>query len=160
MSQLRFLFDLFFWQDVTQLMTGFEGGSKVTNMAFQEFLQNFKWTDCNETRTHNHLIHTRTLNYCQNWLSVCLPAKWLWVWVLLQTLNIAPVQSKCFDTQSTRVYIHSKHVCNMKKKPKKKHSLKVNIVQSYHCSTPLICPTVDIRLRAPPSPTYFFRNHF
>ena len=43
--------------------------------------------DCNVTRTHNHLVHKRTLNYLAKlaklaslakWLSVRLRNKWLW----------------------------------------------------------------------------------
>ena len=37
-------------------------------------------SDCNMTRTHNHLVRKRTLNHWANWakwLSVCLRTKWL-----------------------------------------------------------------------------------
>ena len=50
------------------------------------------WTlsDCNWTRTHNHLLRKRTLNHLAKlaileiWLSIRLWTKWLWVWVQLQ----------------------------------------------------------------------------
>ena len=48
-------------------------------------------SDCNWTRTHNHLVHKQTLNHLVSlakWLSVCLRTKWLWVWVQLQTLKL------------------------------------------------------------------------
>ena len=47
-------------------------------------------SDCNWTRTHNHLIRKRTLNHLAKlaslakWLTVCLRTKCLWVWVQLQ----------------------------------------------------------------------------
>ena len=52
-------------------------------------------SDCNGTRTHNHLVPKRTS--LVKWLSVCLRTKWLWVRVPLQSLkilDIAPVSSK------------------------------------------------------------------
>ena len=51
-------------------------------------------SDCNWTRTHNHLVHKRTLNHIAKlaklaslakWLSVRLWTKWLWVRVKLQS---------------------------------------------------------------------------
>ena len=48
--------------------------------------------DCNGIRTHNNLVRKRTLNYLVKlaslveWLSICLRAKWLWVWIPLQSL--------------------------------------------------------------------------
>ena len=47
-------------------------------------------SDCNGTRTHNHLVCTWTLNHLAKmvlakWLSVCLQTKWLWVWIPLQS---------------------------------------------------------------------------
>ena len=49
-------------------------------------------SDCNWTRTHNHLVHKGTLSHLvklaatilAKWLSVCLWTKWLWVRVQLQ----------------------------------------------------------------------------
>ena len=48
-------------------------------------------SDCNGTRTHNHLVRKRTLNplaKLAKWLSVRLRTKWLWVRVPLQSLNL------------------------------------------------------------------------
>ena len=51
-------------------------------------------SDCNCTRTHNHLVHKRTLNHLAKlaslakWLSVRLWTKWLWFRVQLQSLTI------------------------------------------------------------------------
>ena len=48
-------------------------------------------SDCNRTRTHNHLVRKRTLNHLAKlakWLSVRLRTKWLWVRVPLQSLNL------------------------------------------------------------------------
>ena len=48
-------------------------------------------SDCNWTRTHNHVVHKRTLNHLAKlakWLSVHLWTKGLWVQVLLQSLKI------------------------------------------------------------------------
>ena len=44
----------------------------------------WRWSDCNWIRTHNHLVHKRTLN----WLSVRLWTKWLWVRIQLQSLSL------------------------------------------------------------------------
>ena len=44
-------------------------------------------SDSNGTRTHNHLVCKRTYNHLAKWLSVCLQTKWLWVQVLLQSLE-------------------------------------------------------------------------
>ena len=46
-------------------------------------------SDCNWTRTQNHLVLKRTLNHLAKleWLSVCLRTKWLWVPVQLQSLH-------------------------------------------------------------------------
>ena len=46
------------------------------------------------TRTHNHLVHKRTLNHLDKlarltkWLSIRLWTKWLWVRVQLQSLKL------------------------------------------------------------------------
>ena len=48
-------------------------------------------SDCDWTRTQNHLVRTRTLNHWASlakWLSVCLRTKWFWVWVQLQSHKI------------------------------------------------------------------------
>ena len=51
-------------------------------------------SDCNGTRTHNHLIRKRTLNHLAElaslakWLSVRLRIKWLWVRVPLQSVKL------------------------------------------------------------------------
>ena len=56
-------------------------------------------SDFNWTRTHNHLVHKRTLNH------LAKLAKWLWVRVQLQSLkfqNFAPASSKEFlEIQAT-----------------------------------------------------------
>ena len=47
-------------------------------------------SDCNWTRTCNHLVRKRTFNYLAKltyWLSVRLQTKWLWVRVQLQPPN-------------------------------------------------------------------------
>ena len=48
----------------------------------------WRLSDCNLTRTHNHLVGKRTLNHLAKmakWLSVRLQTKWLWVRVKLQS---------------------------------------------------------------------------
>ena len=48
----------------------------------------WRWSDCNWTRTQNHLALKRTLNRLAKLakrLSVCLRAKWFWVRVQLQS---------------------------------------------------------------------------
>ena len=51
-------------------------------------------SDCNWTRTHNHLVCKQTLNHLAKladlakWLSVRLQTKWLWVPVQLQSLKL------------------------------------------------------------------------
>ena len=53
----------------------------------------WSWSDCNWTRTHNHLVRKRTLNHLTKLislakrLSVRLRTKWLWVQVPLQSLK-------------------------------------------------------------------------
>ena len=42
-------------------------------------------SDCNWTRTQNHLVRNRTFNHLAKWLGVCLRTKWFWVWVQLQS---------------------------------------------------------------------------
>ena len=47
-------------------------------------------SDCNWTRTQNHLVHKRTLNHLAKlakWLSVRLWTKWFWVRVQCQSVN-------------------------------------------------------------------------
>ena len=47
-------------------------------------------SDCNWTRTQNHLVHKRTLNHLAKlakWLSVRLWTKWFWVRVQYQSVN-------------------------------------------------------------------------
>ena len=44
-------------------------------------------SDCNWTRTQNHLVRKRTLNHLAKQLSVCLQTKWFWVRVPLQLLK-------------------------------------------------------------------------
>ena len=41
-------------------------------------------SDCNWTRTQNHLVCKWTLDHLAKWLSVCLWTKWFWVWVQFQ----------------------------------------------------------------------------
>ena len=54
----------------------------------------WRLSDCNETRTHNHLVHKWTLNHLAKLasltegLSVCLQNKQLWVQLLLHPLNL------------------------------------------------------------------------
>ena len=50
----------------------------------------WRLSDCNWTRTQNHLVRKQTLNHLAKlacvWLSVCLQTKWFWVRVRLQSL--------------------------------------------------------------------------
>ena len=53
-------------------------------------------SDCNWTRTHNHLVHKRTLNHLAKlakWLSVRLWTKWLWVRVQLQSIKASIIKN-------------------------------------------------------------------
>ena len=51
-------------------------------------------SECNEIRTHNHLVYKRTLNHLAKlaslakWLSVLLRTNWLWVQIPLQSLKL------------------------------------------------------------------------
>ena len=51
-------------------------------------------SDCNWTRTHNHLVRKRTLNHLAKlaslvkWLNVRLRTKWVWFRVQLQSLKL------------------------------------------------------------------------
>ena len=57
-------------------------------------------SDCNCTRTQNHLVHKRTLNHLAKltslakWLSVRLRTKWLWVRAQLQSSKSSIRSSK------------------------------------------------------------------
>ena len=50
-------------------------------------------SDCNGTRTHNHVVRKRTLNHLAKlailpkWLNVRLRSKWSWIRVPLQSLK-------------------------------------------------------------------------
>ena len=49
----------------------------------------WRWSDCNWTRTHNHLVLKQKLKHLAKlakWLSVSLKTKWFWVQVHLQSL--------------------------------------------------------------------------
>ena len=68
-------------------------------------------SDCNGTRTHNHLIRKRTLNHLAKlaslaslakWLSVRLRIKWLWVRVPLQSLKLQI--SRLFQARSSLTF--------------------------------------------------------
>ena len=48
----------------------------------------FILSDCNWTRTQNHLVRKRTLNHFAKWLSLCLLTKWFWVRVQLNSLKL------------------------------------------------------------------------
>ena len=49
---------------------------------------NISLSDCNWTRTHNHLVHKRIMASLAKWLNVRLWTKWLWVQVQLQPLKL------------------------------------------------------------------------
>ena len=58
----------------------------ATRKTDQSFL-----SDCNWTRTQNHLVRKRTLNHLARlakWLSVRLRTKWFWVRVQFQSLKL------------------------------------------------------------------------
>ena len=67
----------------------------------------WRLSDCNGTRTHNHLVRKRTLNHLAKlaslakWLSVRLRTKWLWVRVPLQSLNPLVILLNVFEIIST-----------------------------------------------------------
>ena len=66
-------------------------GKLRMEFSFQD--NNQKISDCNGTRTDNHLVLKQTLNHLTKlanlakWLSFHLRTKWLWVQVLLQSLK-------------------------------------------------------------------------
>ena len=49
----------------------------------------------NEIRTHNNLVCKRTPNHLAKWLGVHLQTKWLWVQILLLSLNFR--YCACFE---------------------------------------------------------------
>ena len=69
---------------------------KIKNGYSLELLttETMKLSDCNWTRTQNHLVLKRTLNHLTKlaslvkWLSVRLRTKWFWVRVQLQSLHL------------------------------------------------------------------------
>ena len=79
----------------------------VTEFLVQSRREIWSLSDYNWTRTHNHLVHKRTLNHLAKWfvyeqmvrlLSVRLWTKWLWVRAQLQSDN--PVK----DIRFKKVY--------------------------------------------------------
>ena len=80
----------------------------VTEFLAQSRREIWSLSDCNWTRTQNHLVHKRTLNHLAKWfvyeqmvrlLSVRLWTKWLWVRAQLQSDN--PVK----DIRFKKVYM-------------------------------------------------------
>ena len=73
------------------------------------------WSDCNWTRTQNHLVRKWTLSYLAKLLSVHLQTKSFWVWVQLQSLNFqisrllqTGMAGVPWHSGNYRVWIHSK----------------------------------------------------
>ena len=77
-------------------------------------------SDCNWTRTQNHLVRNGTLNHLAKWLSVCLQTKWLWVRDKLQLLKtimqpfllylkINSLPNKVVQTRSLVHYVLLRH---------------------------------------------------
>ena len=63
-------------------------GIAETDNNLQRILILWKLTNCNWTRTQNHLVRKRTVNHLTKWLSVRLRTKWFWVRVQLQLVNL------------------------------------------------------------------------
>ena len=63
-------------------------GIAETDNNLQRILILWKLTNCNWTRTQNHLVCKRTVNHLTKWLSVRLRTKWFWVRVQLQLVNL------------------------------------------------------------------------
>ena len=88
----------------------FQSGSTLSScLNVNELLAQNKhniWSlsDCNRTRTHNHLICKWTLNHSAKraslatWLTVCLWTKLLWIWVLLQSWDEALCKNSPWGT--------------------------------------------------------------
>ena len=73
---------------------------------------------CNRTRTHNHLVHERTLNHLGRWSSVHLWTKWLWVRVQLRSLWMIQVPCNGRDilcTNASKGNFPLKRTCNKHK---------------------------------------------
>ena len=76
---------------------------KVKELLGQNKREIWSLSECNGTRTHNHLVCKQTLK----WLSVCLRTKWLWFQVLLQSGFISFIRCRlwvCNDTIAARLY--------------------------------------------------------
>ena len=56
-------------------------------------------SDCNGTRTQNHLVRKRTFNHLTKWLTVGLWTKWFWVQVLLHSLKSTGSGLKIAETK-------------------------------------------------------------
>ena len=56
----------------------------VKELLAQSRREIWSLSDCNWTRTQNHLIRKQTFNHWAKWLSVHLRTKWFWVRVQLQ----------------------------------------------------------------------------
>ena len=77
-------------------LTTYEPIKRTFKMHLDNTIDNIFWklSDCNGTRTQNYLARKQSLNHLAElsslakWLSVCLRSKWLWVRVLLQSLNL------------------------------------------------------------------------
>ena len=68
----------------------------VKELLARSRLEIWSLSDCNWTRTQNHLVRKRTLNYLAKWLSVRLQTKWFWVPVQLQLLENAWFYERLF----------------------------------------------------------------
>ena len=75
----------------------------VKELLAQSRREIWNLSDCNWNRTHNHLVHKRTLTHLAKltslakWLSVCLWTKCLWVQVHLQSWCHLLVFSRLFS---------------------------------------------------------------
>ena len=60
----------------------------VKELLARSMREIWRLSDCNWTRTQNHLVRKRTLNHLAKWLSILVRTKWFWVRVQLQELHI------------------------------------------------------------------------
>ena len=67
----------------------------VIRAFFIEILRNIHFTDCNWTRTQNHLVRKRTLNHLMNTQQTLNRPVWPNGWVFVYELNGSGFESSC-----------------------------------------------------------------
>ena len=84
----------------------------VNELLARSWCHIWSLSDCIRTQTHKDLVRKQTINHLDKWLSVRLQTKWLWVWVLLQSLkslklNFTNIWVLCSTFVECESFLHS-----------------------------------------------------